>query len=1489
MSKKLKKTMAAVLAGALVFSMLPAAGPKTVEAVELPKPTAHYDMSHSENQLTDKSGNGKNATLYGTADSNFKSSGNTNILQFAGGQYAELPQGLVTESDNDFTVEITLSAQTQGNYWAWVLGQGVGKWGEHTIGDYVFMGPKSDQNGYKGNILSSIKVGDESARGEKRMPASSKSLGAGYSTITLVSDDNTITVYLDGEQVSQGTHEYNSIASIIPDEGPIGYIGKSLYEDDPLLTANVGDIKFYDEALTQDQVEESMPTAEEKEAMQAAEDGTDEPGGSSDAQLIAAYDMSHEGDVLKDTTNNGNDAVIHGAEEGDFLTNGDENVWQLHGESYATLPGSIKTDLGTSQDFTVQATLTTQTPAVHWLFAIGDGFGTWNEKNVGDYIFVNPSASEKGGNFLAAIKTGTGNDWKETRLPDSSTGMDDVNGYGTVTLTGEGGNLKLYLDGTLVSSTTNQDKTIQDVLPDGNMFGYIGRSLYTGDALLTANLAEFKIYSGALTAQEIKDSLPKAEDKSNMLMADILETVKGENASLDAVTEDINLPSSIDNVSIKWGRWSQTDVIDTDGTVIQPADNQAEVKIPFSYEIDGTTYNKEITVTVLQLDVDAELKEALDSIDIPNKDDVRGNITLPKESENGIAIEWSTDHPGIVNVNEISEKVAGYGATPAGTVTRPKEDTKVTMTAKITLNGESKEKRIELTVKAAPEEIEESDYTDYFFAYFAGEGYSNGEQIYFASSQDGLNWDDLNNNQPVLTSTLGEKGVRDPFIIRSPEGDKFYLIATDLKINGGNGWGAAQTNGSQSLMVWESTDLVNWSDQRMVEVSAGIEAGCTWAPEATYDPLTGEYVVYWASKTSADNYSKQIVYYSKTRDFYTFTDPQKFVEKDQSSIDTTIIYDEDSDKYYRYTKNEAEATNQDGTIKKTIFVESSDTLLGDYTFIQSDSLNNKDNQWVEGPTIFKFNEDDRTNGAYCLLVDDFSGIGYYPLVTNDLSTGSFSQPSVEFKMPSRARHGTPIRVTAEEYQRIMDAYATPEEVNTVTYAGETPDLPETVTIDNGYEQVQKNVTWNLSGVSFDGEAFSSVTVTGAIEDSQLEAVANVRIIPKNIEYMIDCNNSGSGTWTGAKSLNSALLNSEAADQAKTAYNTWGYTSVAGSEEPADITGYSQNDINNPYTGGWWARGNKNITYQVTLPAGEHTIMLGCNGWWNVGRQMDVFYSIDGGAETKLCDLDAVASQEVSASGTITLDEESVVTLTVRKADGKDPILSWIAVSGESAEAPVDLTKLQEAVGDAEAAGYIEADYTADSWKTFSDALTYAKGILDKGTDATADEVSTALSRLASGRSGLVPANRETLVILVANANAELGETDKYTEASLANLAVYIDAAEAVLDNSASTPAQIQTAIDELNQALADLDEKEQGGQTGDGDQTGDGGQTGDGSQNGDKDNGGQNGGKDTAGQTDGNDKAVQTGDTTNLFLPAVMAVIALAAAASVIIIKKKRK
>ena len=76
---------------------------------------------------------------------------------------------------------------------------------------------------------------------------------------------------------------------------------------------------------------------------------------------------------------------------------------------------------------------------------------------------------------------------------------------------------------------------------------------------------------------------------------------------------------------------------------------------------------------------------------------------------------------------------------------------------------------------------------------------------------------------------------------------------------------------------------------------------------------------------------------------------------------------------------------------------------------------------MEGPTIFQFNQQDSSNGKWCLLVDDFGGRGYYPLVTDSLSTGEFSSPEI-YTYASRARHGTPIRVTEEEYNAVMQKW-----------------------------------------------------------------------------------------------------------------------------------------------------------------------------------------------------------------------------------------------------------------------------------------------------------------------------------------------------------------------------------------------------------------------------------------------------------------------------------
>ena len=1095
--------------------------------------------------------------------------------------------------------------------------------------------------------------------------------------------------------------------------------------------------------------------------------------------LTAHYDMSVADGKLTDVSGKGNDATLHDITEASVATYGEESVLHFNKDGYADIPAGL---VGADGQFTVQATFSTQTQANHWLWCFGRTVASW--PNVDHYVFVGVNSDQNNykGNVLAAISSNG-----EVRMdaPAEKPGA----GYTTVTITSDGTKLSMYMDGVLVSEKTH-GKDVTDAMPSEGELGYIGKSLYNGDPLLKANVSDIRIWNTALTADQVQAETPDETEKTNMLLADIQTAMLNGNSSTDEVVTDLAFPTSMDGYDLTWNV-PENDAIAQNGKVTPPAED-VNVTITVSY---GDGKSTEFAVKAPGENIGSTLQKAYDELDIPNKDDVRGNITLPETTESGVTITWATDHPEIVDV--ASHENEGYDPTPAGTVTRPQEDTTVTMTATLSYKGETLTKEIVIQVKAKAAAIQDDDYTDYFFAYFAGEGYSDGEQIYFASSQDGLNWSDLNDNNPILTSTMGEKGVRDPFIIRSPEGDKFYLIATDLKINGGNGWDAAQNSGSQSLMIWESTDLVNWSEQRMVEVSAKIEAGCTWAPEATYDPQTGEYVVYWASRTPNKD-TKQRLYYAKTRDFYSFTDPQLWIDYDQSSIDTTMI--EENGTYYRFTKNEGGSTNSLGAKTKTIFLEKSNQVLGTYAQIASESLNG--NQYVEGPTIFKLNSDDADTNTWCLLVDDFGGGGYYPLLTTDLESGVFTKPEAgTYKMPSRARHGTPIRITKAEYQAVMAAYGTPDKVDTYAIDG-TPVLPETVTVGGA----ETAVTWNLDGVSFEGNPYSYVTVTGTTANGKT-ATAEVQLLPKDLEYMVDCNNTGSSTWEKVKAAIPGLKNADAADQAKTDDNTWGYTSVVG--DSGDIKGFSQSSVSNPYTGGWWARSNKNITYQFTLPAGEHTVMLGNTGWWNMNREMDVYYSVNGENEIKLCDFDAVKSAESYAQGTIILEKQAVVTITIKKAASDDPIVSWISVSSQEAPEPepVDKSELQN-LYDANS-GKEQGNYTDESWKSFTAALEAAKAVLDNEA-ATEEQVAAATTALEEAVKGLTekepePVDKSELQKLYdANSGKEQGN---YTDESWKVFETALESAKAVLDNEDATEEMVQAAAEALKAAVAGLTEK----------------------------------------------------------------------------------
>lgn len=292
-------------------------------------------------------------------------------------------------------------------------------------------------------------------------------------------------------------------------------------------------------------------------------------------------------------------------------------------------------------------------------------------------------------------------------------------------------------------------------------------------------------------------------------------------------------------------------------------------------------------------------------------------------------------------------------------------------------------------------------YDGYLFVYFT-DNTVEGENIFFAYSEDGLHFHELNHGKPILTSKFGEKGLRDPFLLRSVQGDTFYLVATDLSIGRNGDWRRAQREGSSSIMVWESSDLIHWSEQRMVTI-ARADAGCAWAPEFIYDEERGAYMVFWASKVAEDNYAKQRLYCAWTKDFVTFSEPQLYIDRERDTIDTSIIkYKGD---YYRMTKDERQSN---------IILETSSELNGTWTMVDAPVLNEQ--QGVEGPEFYRINGSDQV----CVIVDQYGRKGYYPLITEDLSSGQFRMlEKEEYSLPY-SRHGSVISITGEELNRLKE-------------------------------------------------------------------------------------------------------------------------------------------------------------------------------------------------------------------------------------------------------------------------------------------------------------------------------------------------------------------------------------------------------------------------------------------------------------------------------------
>ena len=290
----------------------------------------------------------------------------------------------------------------------------------------------------------------------------------------------------------------------------------------------------------------------------------------------------------------------------------------------------------------------------------------------------------------------------------------------------------------------------------------------------------------------------------------------------------------------------------------------------------------------------------------------------------------------------------------------------------------------------------------YLFVHFTSDT-EEREAIWFSLSRDGLHWEDLGDD-PFLTSHSGTGGIRDPFILYDKALKKYFILATDLKTGREGDWWAYSHRGSRSILIWESDDLIHWSEERLVTL--GIEgAGCAWAPEAVYCEERGEWLVFFASCVDG----KQRIYAAFTKDFRTFGETFLYIDNEKDIIDTSIV--RDGGYYYRFSKDE---------VGKTITVQRAKELLShDFETLHCAAL--ADFAGLEGPEIFRLGD----TGKWCLIVDRFMGNhGYLPLVANDLAAANFRVlDESEFDFGKRKkRHGGVIRISDAEYKRVKEYF-----------------------------------------------------------------------------------------------------------------------------------------------------------------------------------------------------------------------------------------------------------------------------------------------------------------------------------------------------------------------------------------------------------------------------------------------------------------------------------
>lgn len=344
----------------------------------------------------------------------------------------------------------------------------------------------------------------------------------------------------------------------------------------------------------------------------------------------------------------------------------------------------------------------------------------------------------------------------------------------------------------------------------------------------------------------------------------------------------------------------------------------------------------------------------------------------------------------------------------------------------------------------------------YLFAYFRNDAKStNGENIFYAVSKDGYNYESLNGGVPVANASQGTGHSRDPYIMKAQDGAeyKYYMVATDAN--------TTNNYNNTGLHTWGSNDLITWDELANPQFATDKGGGSKtitnmcWAPEAIWDPVAGKYMVYFSSNEadSAANESSKI-WYSYTSDFKNFDEKQLLFDPGYGVIDADITPYKNG--YVMMYKKEAKS---DPGAKRVWYTfktgKSPSNSDGEYDAANAKIFESVSTTQAEGPQVFPISG----TSSYGVLVDYFSDGGFGFSYTSDFesySKISADNCSINHLNPS---HGCIIPISDMEYYNLSQAFGKATSTQTAVKPGDTANshlIARYFTSNNAREDVSGN-------------------------------------------------------------------------------------------------------------------------------------------------------------------------------------------------------------------------------------------------------------------------------------------------------------------------------------------------------------------------------------------------------------------------------------------------